>query len=378
MIEENVFTLETLQQRVIEDGLWVWIFALVFTVVAINFGIRWLLTFLEKQIAKTENFWDDALVLALKQPLSWMVWIVGISTASEIIYLQTEAPAFEFTESIRTVLVLSVLIWFVTNFIREAEKGIIAAHQDDQPSDDSSIRAIARLLRTAVFITGVLMILQSLGFNISGVLAFGSIGGLAVSFAAKDLLANFFGGLMVYLDRPFAPGDWVRSPDRQIEGTVEAIGWRTTRIRTFDQRPLYVPNSAFTTISVENPSRMLNRRIYETIGVRYDDVSVMQPIVDDVRKMLSEHQDIDPNRTLIVNFDGFVESSLEFFIYTFTKTTVWVDYHHVKQDVLLRIADIVNSHGADMAFPTRTVIMAPPSSETSVEPEPVLAGEQAK
>ena len=90
-------------------------------------------------------------------------------------------------------------------------------------------------------------------------------------FAAKDLLANFFGGLTIYLDRPFAVGDWIRSPDREIEGTVERIGWRLTLIRTFDKRPLYIPNAVFTTIAVENPSRMHNRRIYETIGIRYDD-----------------------------------------------------------------------------------------------------------
>ena len=79
--------------------------------------------------------------------------------------------------------------------------------------------------------------------------------------------------MFVYLDRPFAVGDWVRSPDREIEGTVENIGWRVTRIRTFDKRPLYIPNSIFSQIAVENPSRMSNRRIKETIGIRYDDAS---------------------------------------------------------------------------------------------------------
>jgi MscS family membrane protein len=127
------------------------------------------------------------------------------------------------------------------------------------------------LLRVSVIITAILVALQSLGFNISAVLAFGGIGGIAVGFAAKDLLANFFGGLMIYLDRPFSVGDWIRSPDRSIEGTVEKIGWRLTSIRTFDKRPLYIPNSMFANISVENPSRMTHRRIYETIGVRYED-----------------------------------------------------------------------------------------------------------
>jgi MscS family membrane protein len=176
-----------------------------------------------------------------------------------------------------------------------------------------------------------------------------------VGFAAKDLLANFFGGLSIYLDRPFTSGDWIRSPDKQIEGTVEDIGWRLTRIRTFDQRPLYVPNAVFSQISVENPSRMFNRRIYETIGIRYQDADKMEAIVDQVRTMLENHEDIDLSRTLIVNFVSFGPSSLDFFVYTFTKTIVWVDFHKIKQDVLLKILDIIHANGADVAFPTRTV-----------------------
>jgi MscS family membrane protein len=187
------------------------------------------------------------------------------------------------------------------------------------------------------------------------VLAFGGIGGIAVGFAAKDLLANFFGGLMIYLDRPFSVGDWVRSPDKSIEGTVENIGWRLTRIRTFDKRPLYVPNSVFASIAVENPSRMTNRRIYETIGIRYDDASKMDVIVNDVIEMLKGHEEIDTSQTLIVNFNSFAPSSLDFFVYTFTKTTHWVKFHQIKQDVLLKILNIIEGHGAEVAFPTSTL-----------------------
>jgi len=221
---------------------------------------------------------------------------------------------------------------------------------------------VGKLLRASVIITGVLMVLQGLGIPISGVLAFGGIGGIAVGFAARDMLANFFGALMIFLDRPFSVGDWVRSPDRNIEGTVEEIGWRLTRIRTFDARPLYVPNAVFNSITVENPSRMLNRRIYETIGVRYADVGVLEKIVADVEAMLREHPDIDTDRTLMVNFVGFGESSLDFMVYSFTRTIVWAEYHVVKQDVLFRIADIIAGHGAEVAFPTRTLHVAPPEA----------------
>ena len=206
-----------------------------------------------------------------------------------------------------------------------------------------------------MIITATLVILQTLGYSISGVLAFGGIGGIAIGFAAKDLLANFFGGLMIYLDRPFAIGDWIRSPDREIEGTVEEIGWRQTRIRTFDKRPLYIPNSIFASIAVENPSRMDNRRIYETIGIRYDDAGKLPAILEDVRALLKNSPDIDQNQTLMVNFNSYGASSLDFFIYTMTRTTVWEDYHVIKEKVLLDILAIIDKHGAECAFPTTTV-----------------------
>lgn len=235
-----------------------------------------------------------------------------------------------------------------------------------EPMDHTTVGAFAKLLRASVFITGALVILQSLGYSVSGVLAFGGIGGIAIGFAAKDLLANFFGGLMVYLDRPFAVGDWIRSPDRDIEGTVEHIGWRTSRIRTFDKRPLYIPNSLFASISVENPSRMSHRRIYETIGIRYEDSALMGTIIVEVKEMLKSHADIDATQTMIVNFNSCAPSTLDFFVYTFTKTTDWIKFHEVKQDVLLKILAIVEGLGAEMAYPTSTIHLVEEFKESLV------------
>jgi len=194
-----------------------------------------------------------------------------------------------------------------------------------------------------------------MGYSVSGVLAFGGIGGIAIGFAAKDMLANLFGSLIIFLDRPFKIGEWIRSPDREIEGTVEQIGWRMTVIRTFSKNPIYVPNSVFATIAIENPSRMTNRRIHETIGIRYTDFNAIENITSEVKKMLLSHHEIDKSLTLMVNFNQFGPSSLDFFIYVFTKTTAWEKYHEVKQDVLLKIGKIIENNNAEIAFPTSTV-----------------------
>ncbi|MBE9540152.1 MAG: mechanosensitive ion channel family protein [Proteobacteria bacterium] len=312
--------------------------------------------------AESVQRWDDVVLSALASPLRAVLWVFVASMALELVpdlaeLREQAAPAYD------TVLVM-LLTWFVLRLIRGAEAEMLADSRGvTQSVDKASVHATAKLLRVTVWIIAALMVLQTVGVSISGLLAFGGIGGIAVGFAAKDLLANFFGGLSIYLDRPFTTGDWIRSPDQEIEGTVEDIGWRLTRIRTFDQRPLYVPNAVFSQVSVENPSRMRNRRIYETIGLRYDDADKVAAIVAQVREMLEQHEEIDLSRTLIVNFVSFGPSSLDFFVYTFTKTTEWVKFHAIKQDVLLKILAIVHANGADVAFPTTTVHLNPASPE---------------
>ncbi len=340
----------------------------VFTVVLATAIIHWLVRHfmlrLARQLEKTQNLYDDALLDAARKPLAWAIWLVGISWAAESTGGEAvRAEIFEHVGAMREVGIIALLAWFAVRFISFVEK-----HVAEGSYDPTTATAVGKLLRASVIITAVLMAMQTLGFSISGVLAFGGVGGIAVGFAARDLLANFFGAMMVFLDRPFSVGDWIRSPDQSIEGTVEEIGWRLTRIRTFDARPLYVPNATFASISVENPSRMTNRRIKETIGVRYDDVGVLEDILRDVKGMLENHEAIDHDKTLMVNFDAFGPSSLDFFIYTFTRTTVWAEYHEIKQDVLLKIAAIIEGHGAEIAFPTRTVHL-PAEPETEPEPE---------
>lgn len=348
------------------DREWLWtvqVFIVVLITVFANFFIKRFLTRMVLKLSNTSTNWDEIVVKAMTRPLGWIVWLTGLEFAASIIYLETQSPIFSISGSIHTIGVLLCLTWFILAVIRGAEQEI--SQRSDQV-DRHTVEAISKLVRLAVIITSVLVILQTLGFSISGVLAMGGVGGIAVGFAAKDLLANFFGGLIIYLDRPFAIGDWIRSPDRAIEGTVEKIGWRVTVIRNFESQPMYVPNSIFTNIVVENPSRMANRRIYETIGLRYSDIASMDRIVDEVKAMLLAHEAIDGEQTMMVNFNAFSDSSLDFFIYAFTKTTKWVEFHTIKQDVMLKIAEIVEGHGAEIAFPTSTLHLASPVTlETS-------------
>ena len=216
---------------------------------------------------------------------------------------------------------------------------------------------MVRILKVIVFIVTALIIMQELGLSISGLLAFGGVGGLIVGLAAKDLLSNFFGGMMIFFDRPFRVGEFIKSPDRNIEGIVEKIGWRLTIVRTFSKNVLYIPNTAFSSIIVENATRMSNRRINETIGIRYDDLSKMSDILEDVNKSLLENSDIDQTQKAKVYFKSFSASSCDFFIYAFTITKDWEEFLKIKQSVLLNVAQIISKHKAEIAYPTSTVYL---------------------
>ena len=310
---------------------------------------------IEQQSLKSANLWDDTLIHSARPTIKLAIWILGLSLLGYSVQSESEFDISNFLNIVQHAGIIFCLTWFIVRFISRGEKIVISAEKMKQPMDETTVSAIGKLMRGSIILIAILVILQTLGYSISGVLAFGGVGGLAVGFAAKDLLANFFGGLMVYMDRPFKVGDWVRSPDKDIEGTVVKIGWRLTTIITFDKRPLYVPNAIFTSIAVQNPSRMSHRRIYETIGLRYEDAGLVADIIAQVKEMLLNHDEIDSSQTLIVNFNAYSSSSLDFFIYTFTKTTDWIHYHNVKQEVLLKILDIIGDAGAQVAFPTSTV-----------------------
>lgn len=325
-------------------------------IIAINIGAYFLLRHIERIAARTPSVWDDALIKAARLPVTLLLWTLGAAVALRIVHQHVGIPFFDWVAPSRNVLVISALAWLLIRLIRNAAQNVYTLRLAEEESvDRTTVDALSKLGRICVVVIAVLSILQTLGVSLAGVLAFGGIGGIAVGFAAKDLFANLLGGLTIYLDRPFTVGEWIRSPDKNIEGTVEQIGWRNTRIRAFNKNAIYVPNAVFSNIVVENPSRMTHRRIKETIGLRYQDIDKMSAIVADVKAMLQNHPEIDNDVTLIVNFTTFADSSLNFFIYTFTKTREWVFYHQVKQDVLLRIAQIIRDHGAEIAFPTRSL-----------------------
>lgn len=308
------------------------------------------------RLKNNKTIWDEMLLTSFYKPLEYFIWTLGLTVIADIFAIaERQKMIFSFIDPLRRLLVVFLFAWGLVRFVNEIEKYYLAGHH--KKIDQTTTYALGRIGKAIIIVLGVLVGLQSVGIGISGILAFGGISGAAVAFSAKDLLANFFGGVTIYLDRPFAIGDWISSPDRDIEGTVEYIGWRLCRIRTFDKRPLYVPNAIFTTISIENPSRMTHRRINTTIGLRYEDADKMSGILQAIEQMLRAHPEIDTQQTLLVNFVKFGASALEFNVYCFTKTTEWAKFQNVQQEIFLKILAIIAEHGAESPLPSSNIYM---------------------
>lgn len=307
------------------------------------------------RLHKQGDSWPYVTVKAISKPLIYLITLIGVCLAVNVfISTSLDMTLDKYVPKILQCGIIIFMTWVAINFINGIQTHSI--HQQKQNRlDKTTIYALTKLGRIVVIILAILFILPIFGIGISGLVAFGSVGGAAFAFASKDLLANFFGGIIVYFDKPFAIGDWIRSPDRNIEGIVEYIGWRSCRIRTFDLRPLYVPNSLFTTISIENVSRMTHRRINTTVGVRYDDASKIKAIADSIRLMLQTHEAIDNTQTIMVNLVNFGSSSLDIQVYAYTKTTKSVEFQNIQQEIYLQIIDVISQHGAQCAFPTTTL-----------------------
>ena len=307
---------------------------------------------LEKRFARSRVGWDSAMLLAARSPARWLIWIIGITWILQIINHAWPIPLLDAVRTFRRTVVILLVAWFLLSFVKQLR---ISAPVDSQLARTGVIEAGVRMAQLVIVIITFLVILQTHGYSIASILAFGGIGGIAIGLAAKDMLANVFGGLMLHLDRPFHIGERIRFVNGSIEGAVEAIGWRQTRIRTPDRKPVYVPNSLFTSHAVENFSRMDNRRIQITVGLRYDDLNKLERIASDIESYLKEHPGIDDRRILQVTFSQYGESTIDLLIDCFTRTIALVEYRAIKQQILLKAGQLIHQAGADFAFPTRTI-----------------------
>ncbi len=322
---------------------------LVFRRIIINLLLRGL----RRYARRRKNKLNEDVLEALDRPLSLFLLLLGIYLA--VIVLPLDPSVINFFGNLIRAIAMGAIVWA---FIRLTD--LIANQISDRLGNRPGSAAagfaplIRKTLRIFVLIVGSLMVVDNLGYNLTGVIATLGLGTAAVALAAQDSLKNGFGAFMIVLDRPFKVGDWIQVGD-SIDGNVESIGLRSTKVRTFPKTILSVPNGVLANESINNWSKMPKRRVKQTVGVTYESTAAdMEGLVEDIRQLLRDDEGVHPE-FILVNFTDFGPSSLDILVYYFTKSTAWLEHLDVKQRVNCKIMRAIHDRGLSIAFPTTTM-----------------------
>ncbi|MBI2743808.1 MAG: mechanosensitive ion channel family protein [Chlamydiales bacterium] len=328
--------------------------------ILLNYLLKRLIKSAHKRALSNSLDWRSRLDKIVLLPAHFMLWIIG---AAYVINVAGEQFGihFEYVTPTRNGALICCLSWILIRWKTEAQHALILkGRQENKTIDASMVHMVGRILSVTIIVLTAIVVLQVIGINVLPLIAFGGIGAAALGFAAKDVIANFFGGLMLYVTRPFFVGDLILLPDRSIEGYVEEIGWYLTSIRDKEKRPVYLPNAIFSTVLVVNSSRMSHRRIEEKIGVRYEDLSKIKSLVEEIRRVLVLHPMIDTGCPVMVFFDTFGDYFLNIYIDAYCKETRQEAFLAIKQEILLNICNTIDNSGAQMPFPTSAIHLTNP------------------
>ncbi len=317
-----------------------------------KFLVKKILNLLHRLTSRTSIDLDNYLVVALDKPLQLFFAALGIYLALTYLPLSAETDVL-ISRVFRSVLVIlaASCLW---NLV-----GLYVEHSEEYGGlpgvkiDLILLPFVSRVVKFIIASLALIVILQEWDYDVNGFIAGLGLGGLAFALAAQQALSNVFGGIVIITDKPFSIGDWILTPS--VEGVVEDINFRSTKIRTFEQAVVTVPNSTLANEPITNWSRMGKRRINFTLGLKYDTPrDKIEKCVKDIRAMLQNHPAIHPE-TILVFFDSYGDSRLNIFLYFFTRTTVWEEYLRVKEDVNLKIMDILEKEGVSVAFPSTSI-----------------------
>lgn len=326
---------------------------LVFLLIKIIFK-KYISKGLLKIAQKTKMRYDDIFIKALIPPLNFLLLFLGFYYSITYVLKRGNVKYNLTIKRIILFIVLSIILWAVykiTDVLAEVIKDIFMKSNETLAKQFTPL--IRSALRVTVLVIGGLAILQNVGINVSSLLAGVGIGGLAIALAAQDTIANVFGTLVMFSDKPFKIGDYIEF--KGINGIVEYIGFRSTKIRTFDKSLITVPNKVLTSEMIENWSARPMRRIKFNIGVTYDSKSEdILTAIKDIKDYIDKNEMLDSNNKY-VNFTEFQDSYLNIFISTFALTTDYSKYLDVVEEFNIEIMKIIENNNLEFAFPSQSI-----------------------
>ena len=296
---------------------------------------------LRPRVGKTRMQWDDDVVELTPRPLAFVIQIGLWWVALNMMLVGEDLAVLRGYVSSGFLAALGVALgWALFRVVEVLGRAMTrAADRTDTRLDDQAVPLVQKALKIFIAVTIAVSVIDTVGLDVKSLLASIGVGGLALALAAKDTVSNFFGSLVIFTDRPFQIGDWVSFGS--VEGTVEEVGFRTTRIRKFDKALVTVPNQTFTTTAIVNHSNRDKRRIKLVVGVSYETTAdQMRTLLERLQHLVTIHPGIDQGFHM-VKFTGFGASSLDILIYCFSETAVWAEYLTIQENLMLRIMEII-------------------------------------
>ena len=317
-------------------------------------------------VSKTSSELDDQLLRETQRPVGWLINLLGFYVA--VLVLKLPAGLSGGALLILNTVGVVFVAWMLYNGVEVLAMALDRfTRGTESQMDDHLVPLVRKIMRVAIIVITIVMIIQQWGYDVTSLIAGLGLGGLAFALAAQQTLANLFGSIMIFTDRPFAIGDWIKT--KHGEGVVEDIGLRSTKVRTFSKSVISVPNADIASTSIENFSQMTQRRVKVVLGLTYTTTpEQLEFVIEGIKDLIREEPGFF-QEAFYVNFVELNTSSLDILIYAFTDTTVWGEYMDIRQRFYLNIMRLVRRAGTSFAFPTQSIVVENPIGQWA-EPAP--------
>lgn len=311
---------------------------------------KYIINIILKFTSHNKSQLNNRIILAFQKPLRYFIIFLGTYLALEYLPLSTAQDLFVY-KVFRSAIVI-LLAWGIYE-LAGTHSAISNEMRAKLKIDDILLPFFSKIIRFIIVALTIVLCASEWNYDINGFVAGLGLGGLAFALAAKDALANIFGGIVIIMEKPFTIGDWVFTPS--VEGSVEDISFRSTRFRTSAQALVTVPNSTLANEAITNWSRMGKRRVSFYLGLNYStSMEKIECVVEKISEMLVEHPEIHPDN-ILVSFESFKESSLEILVQYFTKTTDATENLKIREDINLKIMELLHEEDISIAFPSRSI-----------------------
>lgn len=338
-------------------GIEIWQYLGVFLWLLIGFILRRIFEFvldnyIRRVTQKTKFTWDDDLLDGIERPTGFIFLIAFFYLTYTNLQLSVQVNLY-----LSKILEVAVSIGFVWLFYNLADVFakylMVVTSKTGNKLDDQLVPLVRKTLRFFIVTMGVILILQNNGYNVASLIAGLGIGGLAVALAAKDTLANFFGSITIFADRPFRIGDWIKVGN--VEGVVEEVGFRTTRVRTFYNSLVSVPNSNIATTDIDNYGLRQYRRLKTVLNLTYSTTpEQMEAFVEGLKATVKANKHFRQD-FYEIHFNSFGAHSLDVLVYVFFDVPDWSTELQQRHNFLLEILRLAHELGVEFAFPTQTL-----------------------